>query len=103
MSFGFVVARLGLFLQEFLAVRHNTQIQMRSFGFSLWFGVARIVMGVLGNVFARWHHAGLIGELDRGETLHSHPWRQALAIAFLVAPVGLAMTIYLLRIRTSIR
>ena len=101
MGFGFVVARFGLFLQEFLAVQHN--VQMQSFGFSLWFGVALIVVGVLVNVFAGWHHARLVGELDRGETVHSHPLRQALAIAFFLAVVGLAMTIYLISIRTSIR
>lgn len=101
MGFGFVVARFGLFLQEFLAVQHN--VQRQSFGFSLWFGVALIVVGVFVNVFAGWHHARLVGELDRGETVHSHPLRQALAIAFFLALVGLAMTIYLISIRTSIR
>lgn len=101
MGFGFVVARFGLFLQEFLAVQRN--VQMQSFGFSLWFGVALIVVGVLVNVFAGWHHARLVGELDRGETVHSRPLRQALAIAFFLAVVGLAMTIYLISIRTSIR
>ncbi|HEY6466411.1 MAG TPA: DUF202 domain-containing protein [Candidatus Acidoferrales bacterium] len=101
MGFGFVVARFGLFLQEFLAVEHNVQLQ--SFGFSLWFGVALIVVGVFVNVFAGWHHARLVGELERGETVHSHPLRQALAIAFFLALVGLAMTIYLISIRTSIR
>lgn len=103
MGFGFVVARFGLFLQEFLAVQHNMQIQIQSFGFSLWFGVALIVVGVLVNVFAGWHHAQLVGELDRGETVHSHPLRQALAITFFLVVVGLAMTIYLISIRTSIR
>jgi putative membrane protein len=103
MGFGFVVARFGLFLQEFLAVQHNAEIQMRSFGFSLWFGVALIVAGVFVNVFAGWHHARLVGELDRGDTVHTHPLRQALAIAFFLAAVGLAMTIYLISIRTSIR
>lgn len=71
MGFGFVVARFGLFLREFLATQHN--IQMWSFGFSLWLGVALIVVGVLVNVFVGWQHTRLVGELDRGETVHSHP------------------------------
>lgn len=101
MGFGFVVARFGLFLQEFMVTQRNVHVQ--TFGFSLWFGVAMIIAGVLVNVFAGCHHARLVGELDRGETVHSHPLRQALAIAFFLAVVGLAMTIYLISIRTSIR
>ncbi|HTZ75623.1 MAG TPA: DUF202 domain-containing protein [Candidatus Aquilonibacter sp.] len=100
MGFGFVVARFGLFLKEFFSVEHAMPVQ--SSGFSLWFGVALIALGVIVDAFAGWHHVLLIRELDRGETQHSRPSSQAIAVAFLLAAVGLAMAIYLISIRPSI-
>src|SRR5437588_7952401 len=63
MGFGFVVARFGLFLQEFHAVQRAPSTQ--SYGLSLWFGTALIAVGVIVNLFAGWRHARLISELDR--------------------------------------
>jgi inner membrane protein YidH len=100
MGFGFVVARFGLFLQEFMAPERKFPAQ--SLGLSLWFGVALIAAGVLVNVFAGLHHARLVRELDRGETAHSRPSRQVIAIAFFLAAMGLAMAIYLISVRSSI-
>jgi inner membrane protein YidH len=100
MGFGFVVARFGLFLREFLTIEHTALRQ--SFGFSLWFGIALIAAGVIVNVLAGWRHARLIRELDRGETEPSHLLSHAVAIALFLASVGLAMTIYLVLIRSSI-
>src|SRR4029077_15890636 len=82
MGFGFVVARFGLFLQQLQAVQHTPAIF--SYGLSLWFGTALIVVGVIVNVFSGWHHARLIKDLDRGET-HSRPSMQAVAVTFLLA------------------
>jgi uncharacterized protein (DUF302 family) len=73
----------------------------QSYGLSLWFGTALIAVGVIVNGFAGWHHLRLVRELDRGETEHSRPSRQAVAIAFFLALVGLAMTIYLVSVRRS--
>src|SRR5580698_9782928 len=70
MGFGFVVARFGLFLQEFQAVQGTLASQ--PYGLSLWFGTALIAVGVVVNAFAGWHYARLVRELDRGETNHSH-------------------------------
>jgi len=69
MGFGFVVARFGLFLQEFQAIQHTSLKQAP--GLSLWFGTALIFAGVLVNVLAAWHHARLIRGLDSGERAHS--------------------------------
>jgi len=55
------------------------------------------------NVFAGWHHARLVRELDRGETAHSRLSTQAVAIAFFLALVGLAMAIYLVSVRSATR
>lgn len=100
MGFGFVVARFGLFLQEFQAIQ---RIQgPRSTGSSLWFGTALIAVGVVVNIFAGWRHARLVRELDRGDTAYSHPTGYAVAIAFFLAAVGSAMTVYLIVIRQTI-
>jgi len=99
MGFGFVVARFGLFLQEFQLVEHASSIQ--HYGLSLWFGTALIAAGVLVNLFAAWHHARLIQGLDRGDTSHSRSSMQPIAIAWLLALIGLAMAVYLVSVRSS--
>jgi inner membrane protein YidH len=89
MGFGFVVARFGLFLQEVQIAQHTPSAP--SYGLSLWFGTALIAVGVIVNTLAGWRHARLVGALDRGQTAHSRPSTQAVAIAFFLALVGLAM------------
>jgi putative membrane protein len=69
MGFGFVVARFGLFLQEFQVAEGSPSTQ--SYGFSLWFGTSLIGAGVLVNVFAGWHPGRLVQHLDRGEATRS--------------------------------
>jgi len=101
MGFGFVVARFGLFLQQMQVMQRVPSAQ--SYGLSLWFGTALIAVGVVVNVLAGWHHLRLVRELDLGETLHSRPSSQAVAIAFLLAMVGLAMAIYLVSVGSSVR
>jgi uncharacterized protein (DUF302 family)/uncharacterized membrane protein YidH (DUF202 family) len=101
MGFGFVVARFGLFLQEFQIAQHPRAAQ--SSGFSLWFGTALIAAGVIVNLFAGWRHARLVRELDRGDTAHPRPSTYAVAIALFLALVGLAMAISLVLVRSSTR
>ena len=99
MGFGFVVARFGLFLQEAQALQqaHATQ----SYGFSVWFGTALIVVGIVVNLFSGWRHIRLIAEFDRGEISHSRFGTPAVVIAFFLALIGLAMAIFLISVRTS--
>jgi len=101
MGFGFVVARFGLFLQQFQVAQHTPPAQ--SYGLSLWFGTVLIVVGVILNVFSGWHYLRLVHELDRGRTEHSRSSVLAVAVAFFLALVGLAMAIYLVSIRGSTR
>jgi putative membrane protein len=96
MGFGFVVARFGLFLQQLEAMQRAPSA--KPLGLSLWFGTALIAAGVLVNIFAGWHHLRLIRELDSGETEHANAATQAVAIAFFLAVVGLAMAIYLVSV-----
>jgi putative membrane protein len=97
MGFGFVVARFGLFLEQVQAFR--AMAPQKSYGLSLWFGTALIVAGVVLNAFAGSRHLRLVRNLDRGETMQSHTTSPALALAFFLAAVGLAMAIYFVSIR----
>jgi putative membrane protein len=99
MGFGFVVARFGLFLQQFQIIQHAPHVE--SYGLSLWFGTALIVLGVLVNLFSGWQYVRLARELDRGEPGHSCPSAYTVTIAFLLALVGLAMAIYLFSVRSA--
>jgi len=99
MGFGFVVARFGLFLQQLQVIQHAPPA--RSYGLSLWFGTALIAVGVVVNLFAGWRHVQLVRELDRGEPGHSRHSTRAVAIAWFLALVGLAMAIYLVSVRGS--
>ncbi|HTZ97876.1 MAG TPA: DUF202 domain-containing protein [Terriglobales bacterium] len=99
MGFGFVVARFGLFLQEFQAIQHT--VLKKQPGLSLWFGTALIVMGILVNLFAGWHHARLVRALDHNLQGKSHSAVPAITVALVLALVGLAMAIYLISVRGS--
>jgi putative membrane protein len=99
MGFGFVVARFGLFIQEFQVAQNSPMMQHP--GQSLWFGTALIVVGVVVNVVAGWRHLKLVRQLDRGETHHSHATAQAVGAAFLLALVGLGMAIYLISVHSA--
>jgi putative membrane protein len=97
MGFGFVVARFGLFLRQLQWARGGPSAE--PYTQSLWFGTALIVVGVLVNILAGYHHAQLVRSLDRGESAYRHSTRSAIAVAFLLAVVGIGMAIYLVTIR----
>jgi putative membrane protein len=101
MGFGFVVARFGLFLQQLQIVEHTSAAQ--SYRLSLPFGTVLIAVGVIVNVVAGRHHLRLVRALDHGETEHSRPSIHAVAIAFFLALVGLAMAIYLVSVPNTVR
>ncbi len=99
MGFGFVVARFGLFLQQLQVFRQAAPAS--SSGLSLWFGTALIALGVVVNLSSAWHHTRLVRELDQGKPPRCSPLAQNVAIALLLALVGLAMAIYLVSVRGS--
>jgi putative membrane protein len=101
MGFGFVVARFGIFLQQLQRIQRVPS--SGPYALSPWFGTILIAGGVVVNLFAGWHHLRLVRELDVGETSRSHRPTQAVAIAFFLAVVGLAMVIYLAWFRNSPR
>lgn len=96
MGFGFVVARFGLFLRELQAVRDLPGGASRAtYGLSLWFGTALIVVGVAVNVIAAWNHVRGVEKLNRGEAAFDRASPTGIAVALLLAVIGIAMTIYL--------
>jgi putative membrane protein len=101
MGFGFVVARFGLFLQEFQIGQHGQAVPSRSSGLSRWFGTSLIAVGVIVNVVAAWHHARLVRELDRGGVPPARPSTVAIVVACTLALVGVAMVVYLLSVAAA--
>jgi putative membrane protein len=97
MGFGFVVARFSLFLRQIQLVNHKMPTQ--NFGPSLWFGTALIAAGVFVNVLAGYRHVHLVRGLERGDLNEFHHKTPAVGLAFFLAIVGLAMSIYLVTIR----
>jgi putative membrane protein len=97
MGFGFVVARFGLFLQQLQVVKGAKPTPV--YGLSLWFGTALIAVGILVDLLAGIHHLQLVRSLDRGETSNPHSATQAIAVAFFLALIGVAMAVYLVIIR----
>jgi len=99
MGFGFVVARFGLFLEEFGLARH--QITRQSHVFSLWSGIALILLGVVVNVYAARRHAQFGVNYESAELeFHRSAKRFAIA-AILLALIGLAMAAYLALLHNS--
>lgn len=92
MGFGFVVARFGLFLREVAAARGEV---MHGGGGSLWAGTALVVLGVVVNIHAAFVHQSFRRRFDEGDPM---PVRSSfgIALAGLLAAVGLAMAVYLI-------
>lgn len=97
MGFGFVVARFGLFLRA-LEIGQPS-LQLRLAGVSPWFGTALIAVGIIVNVWSTWSYIRLVRELKSGNTTIARTSSLAIALALLLAAVGLAMAIYLMLVR----
>jgi putative membrane protein len=95
MGFGFVVARFGLFLREMQLVQPTAP--QRSPGLSLWFGSALVVLGTLVSLTSAWQHVRLARDLARGGAVLRRPSRPAVAVALVLAIVGVAMVGYIAR------
>lgn len=99
MGFGFVVARFGLLLRELAVARGPTTGQIQTPGYSVWFGVALVVAGVLINAYAAWAHRRIARCLRVGDIEPTKDSRMGIALAVLLAALGAAMAIYLLVIQ----
>lgn len=96
MGFGFVVARFGLFLREIATTTHSHSPE--STGVSLWIGTTLLIVGAAVNVAASINHVRLIRKLNCGENI-GQPSSVAIAVALILATIGLALAVYLVLMR----
>ena len=94
MGFGFVVARFGIFGDE---TQMSQQAQaVHPHEFSLWVGAAIIAIGATVNLFSAQRFGRLMGKLNRDHFVDRSLSRQGVIVAFFLALLGIAMTIYLI-------
>jgi putative membrane protein len=97
MGVGFAVARFGLFLREMQATQLHAPAHAT--GLSLWSGVALIALGVIVNVSAVERHVRLLRQLSAGTWVPGRVSRAGVALAVVLASIGVALAVYLVLIR----
>ena len=97
MGVGFAVSRFGLFLREFNATHHAPT--QTSTAHSVITGVALVALGVLINITAVINHLVIVRQLSTGTWQPGHASRTAVALAIVLALLGIGMAIYLIRFR----
>ena len=93
MGLGFVLARFGLFLEEFNHLQPDFQV--RSYGISLSIGVALILMGVSVCLLSTLRHLRMLKQLEAGESLYLHRPRLVIGVTAALVILGLLMAGYL--------
>ena len=96
MGFGFVVARFGLFLRQSAAASEAANV--KSYGFSIWVGTAMVLAGVFVSLTSAVRHLRIIRGLNRGDDVIGRPSYTAVAVALMLALVGLAMVAFLITV-----
>src|SRR5260370_6159437 len=96
MGLGFVLARFGIFLRQ-LNLNHPG-LSSQSFGLSLWFGTALILLGVLVCLLSLVRYRPLLQQLQQSEALLSRPSALAMTPALVLAILAVASALYLLSI-----
>ncbi len=94
MGFGFIVARFGLFLRELAEVHHETPTRQTSY--SLWIGVALVVLGVSVTAWSAVKHYRWVSRLRAGFIDLPRAFSLATVVAFVLAVLGLAIAVVLL-------
>ena len=97
MAFGFVVARLGLFLREIATQREKPPDG--SPHLSLWLGTSLIVAGVLVQLLAARQHVRRLRAFSGGHPMPAAGGSLAVSLAVALAVLGLAMAVYVATIR----
>lgn len=94
MGLGFVLARFGLFLQEFNRIEPG--FPARSYGISLWIGVVLILLGVAVCLLSVLRHLRMLKQLQAGDSLYLHRPRLVVGVAAALVILGLVMAGYLI-------
>jgi putative membrane protein len=93
MAFGFVVSRFGLFLRV-LESSSGQRISEPS-ALSLPLGVFLVLLGVISDIFAAWRHVRYVRAINEGLPTTGRPSTLAVALAVILAVLGLVMAFYL--------
>ncbi|HKM67761.1 MAG TPA: DUF302 domain-containing protein [Candidatus Acidoferrum sp.] len=94
MGLGFVLARFGLFLEEFNHLQPDAPV--KSYGVSLWIGIALILMGVSVCLLSTLRHLRMLKQLEAGESLFGRSPRLVVGVAVALIVLGLVMAGYLI-------
>ena len=97
MGVGFAVSRFGLFLREMRAT--ETHLVVQGTGVSQISGVALVALGVVVLVMSVTQHIRLVHELRDGSWVAGRVSTNAVALALLLAAVGVGMGAYLVYLR----
>ena len=96
MGFGFLIARFAFWLREYEDIQGMTPALRRHPHLSPWLGFGMVAVGVLVCVTAASRHRGYVGALRSGVANPPLNIGTSLAIAAVLALVGLAMAIQIL-------
>ena len=97
MGVGFAVARFGLFLRQMQS--EETHLPIHSTGLSVRSGVALVALGVIVNLSAVFSHIAAVKRLRSGTWIPGRVSKSAVALAIVLAIVGIGMALYLLLVR----
>jgi putative membrane protein len=97
MGVGFAVARFGLFLRQMQASQSHAPAHAT--GLSVWSGVALVTLGVIVNVSAVIRHIQIVRQLSTGTWEPGKVSKQAVALALVLAAIGVGMAVYLVLMR----
>lgn len=93
MGFGFVVARFGLFLRQFVSAQKGSVVPPSPF--SVWVGIGLVVLGIVVNGAAARSYLHRLGRINRGESLFPASPSPGVLVAAALASVGFAIAVYL--------
>jgi putative membrane protein len=89
MGFGFVVARFGILLHEL-----TSTATVPPPGFSRWFGVTLIALGIALTAGSAAQHVSVLRRLARGQHIAPQPTWLGLGLAAVLCAIGVLMTVY---------
>ena len=85
-----MVAHFGIVPDEPRITRHASGA--RPHELSLWFGAALVAIGVTVNLGSAWRYMCRVGQLNRGQFVRRAVSKQGVAVAMLLALLGVALT-----------
>lgn len=101
MGFGFIVARFGLFFGHLALLQPNGAVPPDpQTHLSVIAGTCMVVLGVAINAVAALRHARFVHKFVSGGPVTLGRGRVAIALAWLLAVLGIAIAVYLISIAT---